>query len=420
MSHPMLERKPTAAAVTVGSILTLISVVALGAILLQFIPPLGWYADHPFPASLSWLWAYSGDTLRQEWWRSAGMSLPQRVDWLVHATWTNAILPFDIVHAYRLRLTAVVIISAMVGMTGSLLFSLLSPYRDGLTHLTGRRLWRGYEAISKIRRTLRSAINCYGSGLAIAPSVVIDRAREVQHIGLCGTTGSGKTTILRALAQQVLSRNDKVVLHDTKGDVVAGLPAERFILMAPHDARSHAWDVAQDITSSQDARELAARLIHDSREPMWSGAAREILTGIVISLQRRQSRRWSWRDLANAAFMPTSDLLCLLQDHHPAAARYIEIDSQSGAPTRTTHGILITMWADVVGVIQPLASAWGDAPPERRFSLSRWLVDDKARLPKALVLQRSPRYPKLSEALRSLDQRCDGMFGQSHCQPRTD
>lgn len=396
--HPMLERRSIGAAFFLALTVALAITIGLGAILLELWPPAGWYADRPFPAKLSWLLSYALDQLHVDWQRSAGVNIRARLEWVPGAVWAESIAPFDIAESYGLRLAAIAVVAGLTGITAGILFGGLSVPRDRLTHISGRRLWRSYQAIRHARRALRPAIKTRGRGLAIAPGLVIDRAREVEHIGLFGTTGSGKSTILRSLADQIIKRGDRAVLHDTKGDVIAGLPTESFVFMAPHDQRSHAWDVAQDIATTQDARELSARLVPDSREPMWSGAAREILTGIIVSLQRCKPRMWSWQDLADVAFLPLVDLRTLLEAHYPAAAGYVELDAETGAPSRTTHGIMITLWADVVGIILPLAAAWGDVPTKRRFSLTAWIADDQGKLPKVLVLQRSPRYPKLSTA----------------------
>lgn len=396
--HPLIERKPTHLAVGLAITTTIFVALVLAGILLELLPPDGWYADHSFMARLSWLLPYLADSLHGHWHEGAGMSLLARLEWVPSAVWADIANHFDIATGYQIRLLAIGTISALAGLVAGVTFGRLSSSRDALTHLSGRRLWRGYDAIDVARRFLRRAVKSYGRGLAIAPGLVLDRAREVQHIGLFGTTGSGKSTILRAVADQILARGDKLVLHDTKGDIVAGLPTDRFILLAPHDRRSHAWDVAKDVVTTQDARELAGRLVHDSRDPMWCGAAREILTGIVVSLQHRQPRSWSWRDLADATFLPVGELLALLQAHYSAAARYIEIDPDSGAPTRTTHGILITLWADVVAIVMPLAAAWGETPAKRRISLTAWIADDNGKLPATLILQRSARYSKLSSA----------------------
>ena len=69
---------------------------------------------------------------------------------------------------------------------------------------------------------------------------------------------------------------DGVLVIDVKGDMTATLPGEP-LLIALQDLRSMIWDVARDCRTKQDARELAARIIPASHDPMWSDAARGIL-----------------------------------------------------------------------------------------------------------------------------------------------
>ena len=70
-----------------------------------------------------------------------------------------------------------------------------------------------------------------------------------------------------------IARGDGVLVLDVKGDMTAGLPGEP-LLIAPQDLRSLVWDVARDCRTKQDARELAARLIPKSDDPMSRRGAR--------------------------------------------------------------------------------------------------------------------------------------------------
>ena len=397
-AHPMQERYPLRGAIVLALTVSLVCAGILGFVYLELFPPEGWYDDHSFPASVSWFVPYAVEQVQNAWTNTSGIPLSEWFGSFSNAVWYEAVLQFDLASAYEPRLLAIAVVSVASGIVAAFLFLKGSIPRDSLIHISGRRSWRGYEALREVRKILKPDIRNVGRGLFIAPSVATDRSREVQHMGLVGTTGSGKSTILRFLAEQALARGDKILLHDTKGDILAGFPTDSFVLLAPHDQRGLAWDVARDVVTDQDARELSARLVPESSDPMWSGAARDIHTGIIVTLQRTKLLTWSWQDLADAAFLPMAELLTLLRDHYPTAARYIELDAATGAPTRTTHGILITLWANVVGIVMPLAKAWGHAPPERRISIAAWITDDTGALPKTLVLQRSPRHPTLSTA----------------------
>ncbi len=54
---------------------------------------------------------------------------------------------------------------------------------------------------------------------------------------------------------------------------------------------------------------------------------------------------------------------------------------------------MATLWAATLSGIRPLALAWGHTPPERRFSVRRWLRGEG---PRTVILQTAPEYEELS------------------------
>jgi hypothetical protein len=180
-----------------------------------------------------------------------------------------------------------------------------------------------------------------------------------------------------------------MIIHDNKGDFTAKLPGNP-IIVAPWDERSVAWDVAADCTTKQDARELAARLIPESKDPMWSFAARQILVGFLIALQQERGTDWGWKDLAALVPLPQPDLLRLMAKFNPEGVRAVEDAS------KTTQSILITL-SSYMSVVFDLADAWGDKPSAQRLSFLDWLADEN-HPQRTLILQNSGRFASLSHA----------------------
>ncbi|MDE8345219.1 MAG: type IV secretion system DNA-binding domain-containing protein [Acidocella sp.] len=396
-NHPLLEKRPAAPAIMLAFLAGIISFTAMAVILFQELPPTGWYNDHAFPATLDWLLPYLAGKFQDAWNAAFGINPFSRLSWAAHSAFTQTFLAFDLKSDCAFRLVVALLAAITTSLTAGIAYYLATEPVDAVKHISGRRLWRGHAAIVQARQALRKAISLSGPGLFIAPGLTIGRSHEVEHTGIFGTTGAGKSIIIRSLIAQIIERGDKLILHDTKGDVLASLPTSDFMLLAPQDQRSYAWDVAADVISVQDARELATRLIPDSHDPMWAAAAREVLTGIIVYLQRNSPGFWTWQDLFDVAFLPASQLVSLLETAYPSAARFVELTPE-GHPTRTSFGILVNTWAELASVVRPLADAWGQCPPAQRLSLRRWLADRNDGLPKVLVLQRSPRYPALSAA----------------------
>ena len=246
----------------------------------------------------------------------------------------------------------------------------------------------GRDAYSAIRKVARREGRRSGKGISFPPGIHMSRDREARHMMITGGVGSGKTQTMRHMILEAMRRGDKLLVLDTKGDMTAGLPGD-IVLLAPQDARSAAWDIASDCTSKQDARELAARFIPKSDDPMWSEAAREVFVTCVASLQASKPGAWTWADLHARAIMEPEVLEGLARKYNPAASQFL-VDPTS----KTTMSILTTFKAHL-SAIEALAQAWGDKG-EKAFPISRWLHETEGTVP--IVLQRDGRYPQLSNA----------------------
>jgi len=170
--------------------------------------------------------------------------------------------------------------------------------------------------------------------------------------------------------------------------MMGGLPADGDpLLVAPHDRRSFVWDVAADCSIKQDARELAARFIPPSSDPMWSQAAQEIFVACIVHLQATRGKDWGWADLERVVTADVDQLTAHARDHNPNALRLL-----NQPDSKTTLSILTTFQTHM-RIVSVLAEAWPD-PRARRFSIRAWLHNPVPYRP--LILQHDPGYPELS------------------------
>jgi len=150
--------------------------------------------------------------------------------------------------------------------------------------LRGARLQADQQGLRAFARAAAAECQVHGKGVALVPSVPLGREREARHFLIVGSVGGGKTQTMLHLISEALVRGDGLLVLDTKGDMMGGLPADGDpLLVAPHDRRSLIWDVAADCSIKQDARELAARFIPPSSDPMWSHAAQEIFVAMIVA-----------------------------------------------------------------------------------------------------------------------------------------
>jgi len=313
-----------------------------------------------------------GDRTSQWHWHHCAKTLVQ----------TQALPSFDLRY-WSLLLAGAFTLASTFGFALALRFD-----RPPARVLRGRQLLTGAAARRAFAQTSKMESRRSGQGLEVLPGLTVSRERETRHWLIWGSVGAGKTQTMLHLILAAIARGDGVLVLDVKGDMTAGLPGEP-LLVAPQDGRSLVWDVAGDCRTKQDARELAARLIPKSDDPIWSDAARDILVACVAALQATKPERWSWHDLHTVATSDANALLGFAKSYHLDAVRLLE-----NPESRTTQSVLATFQAHM-HVVAALGDAWRDSA-NGRFSVSQWLARPHPYRP--VILQHDPRYPELSHA----------------------
>lgn len=276
-----------------------------------------------------------------------------------------------------------------------------TPPVEDLTVKRGRRIESGTYAL----RALRYAIGRLGKpqkqDLWLLPEVQLNAASMARNILLVGTQGSGKTGLLRGFAEQQLSSSrGRVFVFDAKGDMLAGLPVDSMILVAPQDARSWAIDIGREITNVLVAREFSAKCVPLSeQDPMWAHGTRSVHTDIIMALRARLGEAWGWGDLAAAGLSSAAEIRQMLIESGGKSAALLNF-GEDPEENRTVMSILITLWVTVLTVIEPLARAWSEVDRARRFTVRDWLAPG-SKLPRTLLLQKSSDYPELSSTVGS-------------------
>lgn len=274
-----------------------------------------------------------------------------------------------------------------------------TPKREFERTVKGRRPIFDLDARNSLRSMIKKTGKPVRDGLWIAPHVQLTPTLESYNLLGLGTQGSGKTSHFRALIEQFARRGDRLFVHDVKGDMTAGLPVDDFILVAPHDARSWAYDIAADIRNSHHAHEFGKRTVdEDGDDRMWGKGGGSITGDLTWGLAMDQKGKWTWGELADTLLVPGGQMKTRLEALGSINASQLIFGSEDPEENRTTMSLLITIWIAATTIILPLAQAWEQVPPERRFSLRQW-VGRKGKLPSIIILQRSSEYAYLSTAL---------------------
>ncbi len=231
-------------------------------------------------------------------------------------------------------------------------------------------------------------------GLYLAPHLAMPRSCETKNILVVGEPNSGKSNIIRALAGQAIDRGDRVLLFCNKGDVTQAFTGRDSILIAAHHAESYAIDLAADIEGAAAAAQFAADIVPESTPPFWSNAARTVLTDLILALQETHPKAWNAGMLLKAALEDSETIRNSIGKIEANAGPLLQGADPEGED-KTVMGILITMRTAVYANLRHLAWAWDALPPERRFSVQRWL-SDKYQGPRTIIVQYSSDYDELS------------------------
>jgi hypothetical protein len=298
---------------------------------------------------------------------------------LTHSPWRLAWLDHlrDIEPAIRLAVAGRLVLAVGVGVgLGLLIWRAACRPIDGYIHIRGRRLLEGKAALDAAKRVARQEIEGQAEreDIRIHPEFRLSTDRMTKHGIVFGKVGGGKTTILLPMIAEIIAGRHKALIFDIKGDFTSKLWRQGgpVAILAPWDRRSLIWDIARDCRTRQDAARFASYLIKESKDPMWSAAARQLLVGFLVHLQMTRGESWGWRDIADLLATPEKELLAMMSTANPEAIRAVE---QTGT---TTTGILINLSA-FLSVVYDLAEAWPERLAGRMFSVREWIFNEKAK-----------------------------------------
>lgn len=126
---------------------------------------------------------------------------------------------------------------------------------------------------------------------------------ECRHFAFLGTTGAGKTTVLRQMLDRVEARGEPALVYDTSGEFISHYyrPERGDVILNPFDARSAYWSPFLEIDHPADADRIARQLVSETGErddDVWLETSR-ILVANVLRVLNAEGRT-TLPDLLNA------------------------------------------------------------------------------------------------------------------------
>ncbi|TOK36569.1 hypothetical protein CGI20_17325 [Vibrio parahaemolyticus] len=266
--------------------------------------------------------------------------------------------------------------------------------RENLVHIKGPKLYQGQSAIkhatSNHKKDLRRDKRAI-DGIKIHPQVTISSSREQTNFLILGTTGAGKSMVVKPMLHSIISRGDSALIFDEKKEYTRSFYQESStVLIAPWDSRGTQWFISGDILTQQDAYLIANCLIptNKSKDEMWVKGARLIFVGMLVSLIG-QRKPWGWVELAQLLSLPQEDMLVKLKRYFPIANSFIVEKS------KTTQGFYVNLIAEL-SWLEALASAWPNID-SKGFSIKKWVSKQTDK--KTIIIQSNSRYEAIGAPL---------------------
>ncbi|HVV69616.1 MAG TPA: type IV conjugative transfer system coupling protein TraD [Gammaproteobacteria bacterium] len=208
----------------------------------------------------------------------------------------------------------------------------------------------------------------------VTSSLIIGKERlplpqlsELQHFMVHGTTGSGKSTVIKSLLDQIRARGERAIIYDKSCTLVSQFyEPSGDSLLNPLDERGAAWNLWNECRDKTDFENLAAALIPmtpNAQDPFWINAARTIFAAAAYRM-RSDANLTTLSLLRYLLTAEIGELQSLLQG--------TEAESLISEKTEKTAISIKSMLATYLKSLCYLKEG------ENPFSIRQWLQDDGA------------------------------------------
>ena len=219
------------------------------------------------------------------------------------------------------------------------------------------------------------------------------------HAAIIGSTGSGKTVTIESLEETILQKirpgsDRRAVIFDAKREKYSRLMnlnlAVPVLLWDPMDSRAVAWDIAADIKTPADARQIAAGLIREGKsdnDRFWLKATRNVLGGVLWVFAVHCPGRWTLHDVLLVMRYPNriSFVLRLLPETaHLWSAEYRD---------ERTVSNLIESFHSFLQDYETVATLWLHS--EKKLSLREWVKSESV-----LLIRTHPRFAAILQPIQ--------------------
>ena len=120
--------------------------------------------------------------------------------------------------------------------------------------------------------------------------IPIVKGSEVQHILMTGSPGTGKTTAIVELMDQIRKRGERCICFSPSGDFIEWFYREGDVVLNPFDGRCPSWDIWQECQQPYDYARVAGSAIPDASgadNQFWTNTGRQLMGAVAEKMGRR-------------------------------------------------------------------------------------------------------------------------------------
>jgi len=325
---------------------------------------------------------------------------------------------FEIAKQTHEKTALLIGIGAGIALAILLTWLLVELYSSPFTGQRFKRFLRGTKIVTpeKLKRITSEKTPQVQIGDIPVPAGV-----ETTHILVGGSTGTGKSVVIRGLVYSGLLREDRFVICDPNGDLVSKFYQEGDRILNPYDTRSEGWTFYNEIKNDYDYKRYALSIVPrgtSAEEESWRSFGRLLLSECAKKLAASGNPSvhdlFHWCTIAEPkdlkAFLAgtAAESLFVGADRALASARFILADKLPGhlemppgdfsirrfLEDDQSGSLFLTWREDMAVALRPLISAWVDVVCTSILSLPEsrtrriWLsLDELASLEKLSSLQ---------------------------------
>jgi hypothetical protein len=220
-------------------------------------------------------------------------------------------------------------------------------------HSSGPELLEFKQAIKDANKRIKKEPD--NPTLFIHPGIRITSQIEHGNIFIFGQQGSGKSTVIKLIANQIYSSQCLSFTNDEKGEYQNEFETSKTLSISLEHNAQYFWEISKDILDTNDATLVSQALIEEGQdnERFFVDSARIILKGVIVYLQSN-TNSWSWRELHDTLFIGDDELKSILQKESPSASTLIEPGSKTTHSIRSVLGSRLA-WLNEMGEMKKTA-----------------------------------------------------------------